>query len=586
MTAVMQMATKVTFLIRRDTSGNWSSVNPTLRLAEPAIETDTRRIKYGDGSTEWDNLPYASVPIPAGGSSQQVLKKFSNNDFEFTWASLTAGTTAFTPAGNLEATDVQAALVELDSEKASSQAAFPSGGDEGQILLKVDGADYNVGWLDLTAGIVDFTPTGNLEATDVQGALAELDSEKVSSADVVLRDAGDNTSQSMNVDLTEGDQHLDGFLLDMDVTGTESFTSNRTHVGQEINVRSTATGMDQTSGSRQTIYGLQQITDAEGPTYNVTGQYGITYAANNEAGGRNTQAYGTRQICYAQNNEGLVGNIYAGHFTAIVDCRTNGTISNAYGSWSRAVTAGTNISPVGILRGSYSEVETGTNSPSVTSAQAVNAIVDHNSGTITNSYLFHGDYQVTAGAIIGTRYGIFIDDDCINYFQGQLRIGSNSGSEELSVTGDGRVTGYLTVADEAYSGSWDTSLEVPTKNAIYDEMETKLTGTAIDSTDALIPTLNSPWINYGAGFGGARYFKDAAGIVHIEGLIQAPGGSSTSGVTLFTLLSGYRPADTLMFTTANGGGAGRIDVDSSGNVIMQSGNTAFTSLSGISFIPA
>jgi hypothetical protein len=38
-----------------------------------------------------------------------------------------------------------------------------------------------------------------------------------------------------------------------------------------------------------------------------------------------------------------------------------------------------------------------------------------------------------------------------------------------------------------------------------------------------------------------------------------------------------------MFTTWNGGGAGRWDILSNGDVVMQSGNTAFTSLSGISF---
>lgn len=114
----------------------------------------------------------------------------------------------------------------------------------------------------------------------------------------------------------------------------------------------------------------------------------------------------------------------------------------------------------------------------------------------------------------------------------------------------------------------------------------KLDGAATDSGDALIPTLNSPWINYGGGFGGARYYKDATGRVTIEGLIQAAGGSPTSGVVLFTLLAGYRPPDTLMFCTYNGGGAGRIDVQSNGDVVMQSGNTAFTSLSGISFIVA
>jgi hypothetical protein len=98
-----------------------------------------------------------------------------------------------------------------------------------------------------------------------------------------------------------------------------------------------------------------------------------------------------------------------------------------------------------------------------------------------------------------------------------------------------------------------------------------------------IPTLNSPWINYGGGFGGARYYKDDFGKVTIEGLIQAAPGNPTSGVVVFKLIAGYRPSDTLMFTTWNGGGAGRWDVQSNGDVVMQSGNTAFTSLSGISF---
>ena len=103
---------------------------------------------------------------------------------------------------------------------------------------------------------------------------------------------------------------------------------------------------------------------------------------------------------------------------------------------------------------------------------------------------------------------------------------------------------------------------------------------------AQLPSLNSPWINYGGGYLGVQYYKTAEGIVVIEGLVQAPGGSSTSGVVLFTLLPGFRPSGTLMFGPWSGGGSCRIDVTASGDVIIQSGNTAFTSLSGISFIAA
>ena len=64
-----------TIKIRRDTAANWTAANPVLALAEPGLETDTGRIKYGDGNFQWLNLPYArgsvsvvnrSVAFPQG----------------------------------------------------------------------------------------------------------------------------------------------------------------------------------------------------------------------------------------------------------------------------------------------------------------------------------------------------------------------------------------------------------------------------------------------------------------------------------------------------------------------------------------
>lgn len=55
----------VRFQLRRDTAANWASVNPTLGIAEPALETDTLLVKYGDGATDWNSLPYAAVNLPA-----------------------------------------------------------------------------------------------------------------------------------------------------------------------------------------------------------------------------------------------------------------------------------------------------------------------------------------------------------------------------------------------------------------------------------------------------------------------------------------------------------------------------------------
>ena len=43
---------------RRDTAANWTSANPTLLAGEIGIESDTNKIKLGDGSTAWTSLAY------------------------------------------------------------------------------------------------------------------------------------------------------------------------------------------------------------------------------------------------------------------------------------------------------------------------------------------------------------------------------------------------------------------------------------------------------------------------------------------------------------------------------------------------
>jgi hypothetical protein len=51
--------------IRRDTAANWVTANPILALGEPGLEIDTNGVKYGNGVTAWNSLPYASVPLNA-----------------------------------------------------------------------------------------------------------------------------------------------------------------------------------------------------------------------------------------------------------------------------------------------------------------------------------------------------------------------------------------------------------------------------------------------------------------------------------------------------------------------------------------
>ena len=50
----------IKFQLRRDVAANWTSANPTLLAGEPGYETNTNKLKIGDGSTPWNLLPYVS----------------------------------------------------------------------------------------------------------------------------------------------------------------------------------------------------------------------------------------------------------------------------------------------------------------------------------------------------------------------------------------------------------------------------------------------------------------------------------------------------------------------------------------------
>jgi hypothetical protein len=49
----------VRFQFRRGTAQEWIDTNPTLELGEPGFETDTYKLKLGDGITAWNGLAYA-----------------------------------------------------------------------------------------------------------------------------------------------------------------------------------------------------------------------------------------------------------------------------------------------------------------------------------------------------------------------------------------------------------------------------------------------------------------------------------------------------------------------------------------------
>lgn len=48
-------------ILRNDTAANWTTANPVLLKGEVGVEIDTRKFKFGDGSSSWSALQYAGV---------------------------------------------------------------------------------------------------------------------------------------------------------------------------------------------------------------------------------------------------------------------------------------------------------------------------------------------------------------------------------------------------------------------------------------------------------------------------------------------------------------------------------------------
>lgn len=142
-----------------------------------------------------------------------------------------ASAVTVTPAGNVAATDVQAAIVELDTEKAGTGHTHSVTATQVEVtpagtvaatnvqaaLVELDTEKSAVGH---AHGAADITtvPAGNLVATNVQAAIDELDGEKANNADLDAKlDAGHENS---DVATTHGSGiATDGYVLTADGLG-------------------------------------------------------------------------------------------------------------------------------------------------------------------------------------------------------------------------------------------------------------------------------------------------------------------------------------------------------------------------------
>lgn len=91
---------------------------------------------------------------------------------------------------------------------------------------------------------------------------------------------------------------------------------------------------------------------------------------------------------------------------------------------------------------------------------------------------------------------------------------------------------------------------------------------------------NTGWGSYGGGYHGAEY-KKVGDIVFLRGMVVRSSGSAT---TIFTLPSGYRPTNSMVFSQIANDAVARVAVDASGNVVLQVGAVSpWVNLTGVAF---
>lgn len=186
---------------------------------------------------------------------------------------------------------------------------------------------------------------------------------------------------------------------------------------------------------------------------------------------------------------------------------------------------------------------------------------------------------------------------------GYLRTGNIGG---VIVTGAAAAEVPATTTQETYdAANQGVNVEIPVPNAApirvvvppstLDNANTILAaailqGVALQENRHLIggagePPFQNLWVARGGAYLAPGYWKDALGLVHLDGEL-ANGGAAAPPSVMFTLPVGYRPPSSVTFPVWTGAAAGEVTVTAAGAVTftaIAAGAAAFVGLSGFTF---
>src|SRR3954453_21417176 len=114
------------FQLNRRTAAQWTAANTVLLAGELGVETDTLKLKAGNGSTAWNTLPYIGDNVTAGVSSINGTK---TGAVTLVKADVGLGSVDHTADTAKPVSTAQAAALAL-------KVTAPTGGIDGQAIVK------------------------------------------------------------------------------------------------------------------------------------------------------------------------------------------------------------------------------------------------------------------------------------------------------------------------------------------------------------------------------------------------------------------------------------------------------------------
>jgi len=192
------MSTPAILRHRRDTAANWTANNPVLEAGQIGYETDTRRFKFGNGSTAWNSLAYGVGALADGDVTYAKIQ-------DTTAGSVLLGRGS-SGAGDVQEITLGAGLAMTGTELSTTGGGGGGAPDNADYLVKTanaglsaervvtDSTSITANWS--TAGQVafqraaltgDVTATANSNATTIaNAAVSYAKIQNVSATDKVL----------------------------------------------------------------------------------------------------------------------------------------------------------------------------------------------------------------------------------------------------------------------------------------------------------------------------------------------------------------------------------------------------------------